>query len=251
VEATQLAILGAAAFATSMLSGMLGLAGGMTLLSVMLLFYDPLVAIPLHGAIQLVSNSSRAWIQREHVVGDIVGWYSLLLLPMGFAGLSIAKQLSPPVARALIGLFVLAATWAPGLLLLGAHPERTGRNRRFLVLGGVVGLLNTTVGATGAISAPFFLNIGLGRQQVIGTMAACQALGHLAKLAVFGAAGFAFLRFASPLALLCVFVVAGTFVGSRLLDRVSEQRFVWLYKGVLTLIALHLVFSELPGLLCR
>ena len=51
---------------------MLGLAGGMTLLGVMLLFYDPLVAIPLHGAIQLVSNGSRAWIQREHVERGIV-----------------------------------------------------------------------------------------------------------------------------------------------------------------------------------
>ena len=249
MDPTQLAILGAAAFATSMLSGMLGLAGGMTLLSVLLLFYDPLVAIPLHGAIQLVSNASRALIQRRHVEGDIVGWYSLLLLPMGFAGLGIARQLSPPLARALIGLFVLAATWAPGLLLLGAHPERVQRSRRFLVLGGVVGLLNTTVGATGPLTAPFFLNLGLGRQQVIGTMAACQALGHLAKLAVFGAAGFAFLRFASPLALLCLFVVVGTWVGSRLLDRVSERRFTWLYKAVLTVIALHLLFSELPDLL--
>lgn len=249
MDPTQLAILSAAAFATSILSGMLGLAGGMTLLAIMLLFYDPLVAIPLHGAVQLVSNSSRAWIQRRHVERGIVLWYALLLLPMGVAGLAIAKQLAPALARALIGLFVLAATWAPGLLLLGAHPERVQRNRRFLLLGGVVGLLNTTVGATGPLTAPFFLNLGLGRQQMIGSMAACQALGHLAKLIVFGAAGFAFLRFASPLLILSLAVVVGTWVGSRLLDRMSEGSFTWIYKLVLTSIALHLVLSELPDLL--
>jgi uncharacterized membrane protein YfcA len=251
LDTTQLAILAAASFATSTLSGMLGLAGGMTLLAILLLFYDPLVAIPLHGVIQLVSNASRAWIQRKHVEGKLVGWYSLLLLPMGFAGLAIAKQLSPPLARSLIGLFVLLATWVPGVMLLGSHPECLQRNRRFLVLGGVVGLFNTTVGATGPLTAPFFLNLGLGRQQVIGTMAACQALGHLAKLFVFGAAGFAFLSHSLLLGVLAIFVVLGSFVGSLLLDRVSERGFTWIYKAVLTGLALHLVISELPQLFAR
>jgi uncharacterized membrane protein YfcA len=251
VDPTQLAILAVAAFATSMLSGMLGLAGGMTLLAILLLFYDPLVAIPLHGAIQLVSNASRTWIQRSHVERSIVGWYSLLLLPMGFVGLAVAKQLSPELAQVVIGGFVLVATWAPGLLLLGAHPERLQRNRRFLVLGGVVGLLNTTVGATGPLVAPFFLNLGLGRQQVVGTMAASQTLGHLAKLVVFGATGFAFAGFAGPLLLLCLAVVVGTWAGSRALDRVSERSFIGLYKAALTGIALYLVASELPALFTR
>ena len=249
MDPLQLTVLGVAAFATSMLSGMLGLAGGMTLLSILLLFYDPLVAIPLHGVIQLVSNASRSYIQRRHVERGIVGWYALPLVPMGFAGLAIAKQLPPSLARALIGLFVLAATWAPGLMLLGAHPEKLQRNRRFFVLGSAVGLLNTTIGATGPLTAPFFLNLGLGRQQVIGTMAVCQALGHLAKLVVFGAAGFAFVAFAPLLALLSVFVVLGSWVGSRLLDHVSERGFTWIYKAVLTVIALDLVVSELWPLL--
>lgn len=249
MDPAQLAILTLASFATSMLSGMLGLAGGMTLLAVMLLFYDPLVAIPLHGAVQLVSNASRTWIQRQHVERSIVGWYSLLLLPAGFLGVGIAQQLSPSVARALIGAFVLVATWRPGLLLLGVHPERSARNRRFLALGGVVGLLNTTVGATGPLVAPFFLGLGLARQQVVGTMAASQMLGHLAKLVVFGAAGFAFGGFVGALLLLSLAVVAGTWAGSRLLDRVSEERFVWIYKSVLTGLAIYLVVQELPALL--
>ena len=66
-------------------------------------------------------------------------------------------------------------------------------------------------------------------------------LGHLAKLAVFGVVGFAFGDWAAVLVLLCVAVVVGTWVGSRLLDRVDEKTFVRLYKGVLTLIALRLI----------
>ena len=232
------------AFATSILSAIVGMAGGIVLLSVMLLFLEPLVAIPLHGVVQLVSNSSRAWIQRQHVAWDIVGRYAVLLLPMGFVGLFVLQSLAPAVARALIGVFVLVATWAPGLLFLCTHPERAQRGRRFVALGGVVGVLNLTIGATGPLIAPFFLNLGLPRQGVIGTKAACQTLGHFAKVAIFGITGFAFAAFALPLALLCIAVVAGTWVGSRVLGRVSETWFTRLYKVVLTVVALRLVLWD-------
>ena len=249
MDAPQLAILTGVAFLTGMLSAIVGMAGGITLLSVMLLFQDPLVAIPLHGAVQLVSNASRTWIQREHVDRTIVVWSSLLLLPMGFAGIAVAKQLAPELARALIGVFVLAATWAPGALLLGTHPEQVSLRRRFLLLGGAVGFLNTTIGATGPLIAPFYLNLGLPRQALIGTKAACQTLAHVAKLIAFGFAGFAFGAYLVPLAVLSAATAAGTRVGSALLERVSELGFLRLYKWVLTAIALQLVASELPELL--
>lgn len=244
IETTALGVLVAAAFATSILSAIIGMAGGIVLLSVMLLFLDPLDAIPIHGAVQLVSNGSRTFIQRKHVDRGIAWRYALLLLPAGVLGLWLAQALPPAAVRMLIGVFVLFATWAPGLLLLGTHPEDTDRQRRFITLGGVVGFLNPTLGATGPLIAPFFLNLGLTRQALVGTKAACQALGHLAKLVVFGGAGFAFLAFAEPLVWLCLAVVAGTWLGSRILGAVSETLFVRLYKTVLTLIALRLVILE-------
>jgi len=244
LQGAELAILCVAAFATSALSAVVGMAGGITLLAVMLLFVEPLVAIPLHGVVQLLSNGSRTWIQRRHVRGSILWRYGLLLLPMGFVGLAIARLLAPELARALIGVFVLVATWRPRWMWLGSRPERSNPGRRFLLLGGVVGVLNMTIGATGPLIAPFFLNLGLTRQALVGTKAACQTLGHLAKIAVFGVAGFAFMPYAAPLALLGVSVIAGTWAGSRLLDRVSETVFVRLYQTVLTLIALRLVLWE-------
>jgi uncharacterized membrane protein YfcA len=236
------------AFATSILSAVVGMAGGITLLSVMLLYLDPLVAIPIHGVVQLVSNGSRAWVQRAHVDRRIAWRYGVLLLPMGFAGLWLARALSPDATRLAIGVFVLVATWAPRWLLLGSHPDTIDRDRRFLLLGGVVGFLNVTIGATGPLIAPFFLNLGLSRQALVGTKAACQLLGHLAKLVVFGVVGFAYAGWAGLLAGLCAAVVVGTWVGSRLLERVDEKTFVRLYKTVLTLIALRLIGAVVVSL---
>ena len=245
LDGVALGLLGAVALATAVLSAIVGMAGGIVLLSVMLLFLEPLVAIPLHGVVQLVSNSSRSVIQRRHLRWDIIWRYAVLLLPMGFAGLWLARAMRPEVTRSLIGVFVLVATWAPGLLLLGSHPETANPHRRFFVLGGVVGGLNITLGATGPLIAPFFLNLGLSRFALIGTKAACQTFGHLAKLVVFGVAGFAFGEWLGPLGLLSVCVLAGTWLGSQLLEKVNEAWFVRGYKTVLTLVAARLVLAPL------
>lgn len=243
----ELAVLAGAALVTAMLSAVVGMAGGITLLAVMLLFLPPLVVIPLHGVIQLVSNGSRTWIQRRHLRWDVIWRYALPLLPMGFVGLALAERIPPQLAKGGIGAFVLFATWAPGWMLLGARPEQADPRKRFLALGGVVGVVNMTVGATGPLIAPFFLNLGLTRFQLIGTKAACQAAGHVAKVVVFGFAGFAFAEWIPALALLSACVVAGTWLGSRLLEHVDELWFVRLYKTVLTLIAVRLVLaSALP-----
>jgi len=89
--------------------------------------------------------------------------------------------------------------------------------------------------------APFYLGLGLSRQALVGTKAACQALGHAVKIALFGLAGFAFAPHGPLLVVAGAGVVAGTWVGTRLLDRIDERTFEWLYKIVLTVIAVRLL----------
>ena len=242
----ELAILIGVTVLTAMLSAIVGMAGGIALLGVMLFFYDPLIAIPIHGVVQLVSNGSRTFVQRRHVRWSILGYYSVLALPAGFAGLLVARQIPPDALKAAIGVFVLVATWRPSTLMLGRHPENTDANRRFLVLGGVVGALNILIGATGPLIAPFFLNLGLTRHALIGTKAACQAIGHGFKTLVFAIGGFAYSTYALVIAPMIPAAVLGTWLGSRVLDYVNEVWFTRLYKGVLTLVALRLAFGWLP-----
>ncbi len=234
-----------AAFLTAMLSAVVGMAGGITLLGVMLLFLDPLVTIPLHGIVQMVSNGSRTWVQRAHVKRDLALLYALPLLPAAAVGLAFARRLDPVALKTAIGVFVLVATWRSQWLLFGTHPERSSPRVRFLLLGSVAGFLNVTIGAVGPFIAPFFLNMDLTRFELIGTKAACQLLGHLAKVIVFGIAGFAFGQYAGLLAVLCACVVAGTYVGSHVLHQVNERTFTWLYRSVLSVVALRLMLTPL------
>lgn len=236
--------LTAIAVCTSIVSGVVGLAGGMLLLAALLHWLDPVVAIPVHGLVQLVSNASRAWLQRAHVRWDAVWRFAWPLLPAGAAGLWLLRAIPPDGGRLAIGAFVLLATWAPRLLTGGARPDHAGRSdpRRALPWGGaLVGFLSTTVGATGPLLAPFVLALGLAPQAMVGTLAACQVFQHASKVALFGAAGFDFGAFALPALALCAAAVAGSAIGARLLDRVPERAFRLAVKAVLTALALQLV----------
>lgn len=238
----ELATIGAVVFGTAVLSGVIGMAGGIALLAVLLLYLPPLAAIPLHGVIQLVSNGSRVAAQRRHARFDWIAWFALPLIPAGLVGLHVAKRLPEALLTTAIGVVVLIATWLPrggGQERIAARPRA-----RFLALGAVSGFSNMVLGAVGPLIDPFFLGLGLARQALVGTKAACQALSHATKVGLFGAAGFAYAEHLALLALGSVAAIAGTFVGSRLLDRISEASFLWLYRIVLSGLALRLLVAS-------
>jgi uncharacterized membrane protein YfcA len=141
---------------------------------------------------------------------------------------------------------VLLATWLPKSRGAGEAAAAARPRVRFLALGGCSGFLNMVLGATGVLIDPFFLGLGLSRQALVGTKAACQAIGHVVKVVLFGAAGFAFAEHAPLLALGTACAALGTWAGSRLLDRLSEEGFLWLYRTVLTGLSLRLVWTALP-----
>jgi uncharacterized membrane protein YfcA len=243
LDPTTLFILCFASLLTAGVSAVLGMAGGIMLLAVMLLFLEPAIAIPLHALVQLTSNSSRAVIHARAVRRDLLFPYLLLLLPAGALTIPLVLHAPADALRLAIGIFVLVATWRKSWLLLGADPERIPIRPRFALLGAGAGAIGPLVGATGPFIAPFFLDIGLTRFELIGTKAACQATGHLAKLLLFGIAGFAFFDYAGLMLGMASSVIIGTWLGTRLLKHLDDERFTQLYKLTLTAVALRLVWS--------
>jgi uncharacterized membrane protein YfcA len=248
MTAATLGILTATSLLTGAVSAVLGMAGGIMLLAVMLLFLEPTVAIPVHALVQLTANSSRAVIHARAIRRDLLLPYVVLLVPAGFLTLPLAAHAPADALRLAIGLFVLVATWRSRWLLLGLHPDALSERPRFALIGAVAGGLGPLVGATGPFIAPFFLGLGLSRFQLIGTKAACQSAGHLAKILVFGVAGFAFAETLPLVVAMALSTIAGTWLGTRLLHRIDDSRFTQLYKLTLTGVALRLVWTGLSAL---
>ncbi|HTV22709.1 MAG TPA: sulfite exporter TauE/SafE family protein [Polyangiaceae bacterium] len=234
--------MGVVAVGTSILSGVLGMAGGMLLLSALLLHLDPAIAIPVHGIVQFTSNASRAWFLREHIEKKYIIPFALPLLPAGALGVVLLGFLPPAAGKMLIGAFVLAFTWrAAQKRETGNPPEHPAR--LLAIAGAVVGFFSTLIGATGPLIAPFIMALELAPAATVGTMAACQVFQHASKVAVFGFAGFDFRDQVAPALALSMCAILGSAVGTRWVDRLDRDLFRRVVKIVLTLLALQLLVS--------
>lgn len=234
--------MGVVAVGTSILSGVLGMAGGLLLLSALLFRLEPTVAIPVHGIVQLVSNGSRAWFLREHVRKKVILPFVLPLLPAAALGVLLVGVLPPAAGKVLIGAFILLVTWRPARLA-GKRPAPDHPARLLAAGGALTGFLSALVGATGPLVASFIVALELTPAATVGTMAACQVFQHGSKVFVFGVAGFDFWRQVGPALALSACALLGSAVGTSWLDRIDRDRFKRIIKIVLTLLALQLLVS--------
>ncbi len=235
----ELIIIGVVAVATSVLSALAGLGGGVILLVVLLQFFAPITAIPIHGGIQLVSNGSRAAFLRENINWRAVGWSSLLLFPASMLGVAVATSMPERTTRLIIGVFVLVVAWRPGLLKWrGAD---TLPDQAMVGIGAASGFLNTTIGVSGPMTSPFFKAVTASHTAYVATAGASQVVAHLSKVAAFALDDFVIADHIAVIAAGSIGVLAGSWIGTRLLGRVTEQHLNLLFKGVLTVMAIRLI----------
>jgi uncharacterized membrane protein YfcA len=241
----ELVVIGIAAVLTSILSAVAGLGGGVILLLVIAQFVAPTTAIPIQGAIQLVSNGSRAALLRINIEWRVVGWSSLLLLPASLLGVTLATAVPDDAIRLALAAFVLILAWRPQLLKGSPSTAEGDRRGMLLGLGAASGLLNTTVGASAPVTSPFFRAVTATHVAFVATAAATQVAAHITKLIAFSANGWNITEHLDMIGVGVVGVVVGSWIGTRLLDRIPTDRLDSIFKAVLTTLAIRLIVSAL------
>jgi uncharacterized membrane protein YfcA len=153
------------------------------------------------------------------------------------------------------GGIVFASAPAPALqrvlgafLLLTVVYRHTPRGRKatihlrgFAIIGAIFGFLSAILGSVGPLMAPFFLAYGLIKGAYIGTEALATVIMHVVKLSVYG--GFSLLSpgGGAAAALLGLVMIAGSYLGKRILDRVPERIFPFFIEAVLVVAVQFLV----------
>lgn len=239
------AALAAVGFLTAALSGVAGLGGGTILIGVLYAIgLAPVVAVPLFAAVQFVSNLSRTAAYARHVEWRAAGWFLLTAAPMPFL-------VAPFVASANINVVLLLLA---GLILASLIPSKDGGEPLPLVpavlfagfLNGTIGMF---VGATGLFVGRLFLRPEWSKETVIGTLALTQTLGHLLRVFGYASVGFAVTERIDLLLPLVLAVIAGTFAGRALNNRLDEALFRRLFKAILVVLSLKLIYDGTTGLL--
>ena len=246
----EITILILSAFITSSISAVIGMGGGIILLGIMaIIIPEGYMVIALHGIIQLISNTTRTYVFRNHLKNKLIKEFSLgaligaalsgliIFLLIQFYNVNSASEIKVDFLKPIIGIFII---WY--LFLKGPKKEKISKS--FVKVGGISGLASVFVGATGPLIAPVFLKSNLTKENIIANKAACQMITHCTKIPLF--IYFFNMNYINEyqilLPLICA-VFIGTNFGKYILQMIPEELFKKLFKTALFLIAIRLIVS--------
>lgn len=232
--ATFLYILLPSIVVTSFISGIFGMAGGMIMMGIIAWFMPVQSAMVLHGFVQMVSNSWRAFLHRKYIRWHIVRTY----IPGMILALIIFTTLHLVVDKAFLFIALGLMPFLQYLL-----PKNAALNIEKPLHTFSAGLLFTSLqllcGVSGPIVDLYFIKTKLNRHQIIATKALTQGLGHIVKILYFGVILTPDTPVETTLYILALIAaMTGTTLSSFVLKRISEKQFrSWSY-GLITVIAL-------------
>ena len=224
------------ALITATLTAVTGVGGGMLLIAVMPGLLPAAAIVPVHAAVQLFSNSSRAFfgwqfLRWEFVIAFIAG----SLVGGATAGV-LTREINLEYTPLLIAAYILYSLWSPKPKL--KFPPRL----EFIAIGALQTGLSTIVGATGPLGQTALLQRGLQRDALVVTAALMMTFTHLIKLVIFALLGFSFLAYWKIIAAMSLAVIVGAWIGTRIRYRIPEAWFRTALRYLLTLLALRMIY---------
>lgn len=222
-SAAIVATLAATALVTSFISGILGMAGGMIFMGVLLALLTLPQAMVLHGVTQLASNGWRAVLWRTSIDWRVFrgNAYGSLAALAVFALVQLVA--SKPVALLVLGITPFIGLALPEKLVLDV--QRRGHP---LLCGVICTGLQLVAGVSGPILDVFFVRSQMDRRAVVATKASIQSLGHIIKITYFGGLVGAAQRGSIDFwlgALMVALAITGTTLSRRVLERLTDASF--------------------------
>lgn len=221
-----------AAFLAAVVAALAGTGGGIILLPVLVSAFGVREAIPLYAVVLFAGNMSRVWMNRHEIEFKVVGWFLLGAMPAAVAGSWLFTRVPDLGLMRMLGVFLIGSViWR--YLRRGVKPSFPAT--RFMGIGALFAVVSGIVGSAGPFLAPFYLSYGLAKGAFIGTEALGTAGMHVAKLLTYQTLG----AMSEPLWLrglmLAPVMIAGSFLGKRLMDRIPTAYFVRMVEGIIVL----------------
>lgn len=238
MTATLMLGLASTMVATSFLSGIFGMAGGLVLMGVLLALLPLPEAMALHAVTQMASNGWRSLLWLRYV-----RWRAAAAFLAGCAVAFIVWTQwryvpSKPAAFILLGLSPFVVRLVPADIR--PDPERLTNG---LLYGSASMTLMLFAGVSGPLVDAYFLGRTFDRREIVATKAACQLAGHAAKLAYFGGLVDQAAGLDLPIAAAAVAAsMIGTSLARPVLEGLTETQYrLWATRIITAIAAVYLL----------
>ena len=227
--------LGIVTFFTSTIAAIVGLGGGMMLITILPSFLPINALIPVHGLTQMTSNLSRAVFGYKDVQYEVIPKFLLgSFLGIGIFA-SILNFISLEYVPLFIGVYILLSLWSE------KFNERIKRYESYFLAGFFQTGLSIVVGATGPLTMTLLLKDYKNKDEVVATSAALMSLSHILKVFVFMYFGFVFFDYIGIIIAMVIGAIAGSWVGTKLRNIIDGKKFTIILKVLLTTLAIKVI----------
>ena len=226
-------------FTTSCLTAVIGMGGGVLLITLMPGLVPPAAIIPIHACTQLASNLSRAAFGWRHVDLTIIPAFVAGAILGAWLGSEIYDSLDLRWLPAIIGVLILLFTWVPLPALRG------GGQFSLALLGFYQTGLGMLAGATGPLGAAVLLQRNKQRDWLVVNTAVYMTLNHLLRVIAFTAIGFSLAPWWQLVLGMILAGIAGSWVGTRLRPLVPQVNFQRWFRVLVSLLAARMIALSL------
>ena len=231
-------IIGAAIVAGSFLSGVFGMAGGMVVIGVLLIYFDVATAMIFFSIIQLAANGWRAFQWWSYVRWDII-WLYCVGGAVAFAGLRLIEFIPD---KALVYLLLGLMPFAVELLPAAWRPNIEWRGVPFFT-----GIFTTIIQFLSGVGGPFldifFQKSTLDRKTTVATKAVAQTASHVLRFVYFvSLSGMGSGLETLPVIAAIALAIGGTALAPYVIERMTDQSFrQWTRLVIFTISIVYLV----------
>ena len=217
-----------------------GFGGGLLLVTVLAVIWDPLSAITITSIALLVGNAQRLYMFRRHPNWRMAGLLIVGAIPGSLIGAQLAGSLPTWVLQlaivAVTGAALLRAVWFPRWKL----PVRS------ITPGAAsVGMLAAVSGGGGFLLGPLMLSAGLSGAAFIATGAMTASAIHTGRVVGYSAAGLLEVGMIATALKLAACIIVGNMLGRRLRHHIDAPMQRWFEYGAMVTCAAAAVIGTL------
>ncbi len=229
--------LGFISLCTSVITGVIGIGGGLLLIAILPSFLPLNALIPIHGLNQIASNVSRAYFGYKEIQFHVIPPFligSLVGVGVFAYGLTMLSLTYIPL---FIGIYILLSLWSQDF------NDILMKYENYYVIGFFQTGLSVVVGTTGQLTMTKLLKEFKDKDKVVATSAILMSITHLLKIIVFVYFGFVFYNYLSIIVMMMIGSIVGSYIGTKLRHKINGKKLIFALKLLLSMLAVKSIMS--------
>ncbi len=222
-------------FFSTAISSAFGVGGGFIMIAILSAILPIAAMVPIHSVMMIGLSLSRTWYFRNDIHWPIVIPFVFGAAIGAFCGTRLYVGLPEVFVAFAIAMLLLLAVWSPEIKFKREIPHP-------FVLVGLIHAFLSSLFSFGAIFQPVMMRSKLNKLQITATLSGGLTFMNIFKISGYLGHGFDYKPYLNVLILAVLVAFPAAKIGKTMLHRISELQFRRVFKIIMTIFAIRLLY---------